>query len=259
MNLFSLIANEVMKINSKRQSWYFFTFLFTAVLAIGLIVVMFISQLADSIGYLGFTGFMITGLEFFILIFAIVIGAQIFTDEYKDGTIKQLLIRPASRSAVLLSKYITILLMIVLAYAVLIGSAIIIGLLLFGSNPMDALSLGQLLKSVLYSLPGTIFIMTVSFFMGVAIKSLGLAISIAVVANFGGSLITSLLARYSWSKYIIFANLNLGVYDSDPAISGGGSPFMPGMTFGFSFTVILAYIAGLYLLANWIFAKRDVQ
>ncbi|WP_010271516.1 ABC transporter permease [Paenibacillus senegalensis] len=259
MTLFSLMANEIMKINSKRQSWNFFVFLFVAVLAIGLTVALFITQLAESIGYRSFTGFMITGLEFFILIFAVVIGAQIFTDEYKDGTIKQLLIRPASRSAVLLSKYLTILLMMLLAYAVLIVSAIVIGLVLFGNNPSDALSLGQLLKSVLYSLPGTIFIMTVSFFLGVVIKSLGLAISIAVVANFGGTLITSFLGRYSWSKYIVFANLNMSVYDKDPAVSGGGSPFMPGMTFGFSLTVVLLYILALYLLANLIFAKRDIQ
>lgn len=259
MNVFSLISNEIMKINSKKQSWFFFLFLFTAVLLIGLILLLFIPQVADNIGYASFTGFMIMGLEFFIVIFSMVVGAQIITDEYRDGTIKQLLIRPASRSSVLLSKYAALLLVVLVAYAVLILSGILVGAILFGTGGGDGMNMGQLLKSVLYSLPSTIFIMTLSFFMAVVFKSLGLAISIAVVANFGGSLLTSFLARYSWSKYIIFANTNLAVYDKDPVISSGASPFMSGMTLGFSLTVIIVYVAALYLLANWIFAKRDIQ
>jgi ABC-2 type transport system permease protein len=67
------------------------------------------------------------------------------------------------------------------------------------------------------------------------------------------------LSKYEWSKFIIFANTDLTVYSKNTLISSGARPFKEGMTLGFSLTVIVVYVIVLYVLANWIFARRDVQ
>ncbi|WMT41708.1 hypothetical protein RE628_04240 [Paenibacillus sp. D2_2] len=65
------------------------------------------------------------------------------------------------------------------------------------------------------------------------------------------SLIVFVLAKYSFTKYLIFANVDLSQY------AEGGSP-LPGMTMTFSLIVIAVYIA-LFLIASFVtFKKRDV-
>lgn len=258
MGFVSLIQNEWMKINSKRQSWFFYLFLITFVLLAGLIIFFFLKSLADNIGAADFTNYMNTAFGIFITIYMMVMGAQIITDEYRDGTIKQLLIRPAGRAAILGSKYVTLLLLLLATYAILYVFSLLLGAILFGIDNSGATP-GSVLGSILYQLPGLVFFVTLSFFMAVVFKSLGLAISISIVANFIGGVLTGLLSKYEWSKFIIFANTDLTVYSKNTLISSGARPFKEGMTLGFSLTVIVVYVIVLYVLANWIFARRDVQ
>lgn len=247
-----------MKINSKKQSWFFYLFLITFILMAGFIIFFFLKELAGSIGFGDFANYMNTGFGIFVTIYLMVMGAQIITDEYRDGTIKQLLIRPSSRSAVLGSKYATLILLMLATYAILYMFSLLLGAILFGIEN-STMTPGSVLMAILYQLPGLVFFLTLSFFMAVVFKSLGLAISISIVANFVGSILTGFFSKYAWSKYIIFANTDLTVYMKNPVINMGGRPFMEGMTLGFSLTIIAIYVVVLYAIANWIFLKRDIQ
>ncbi|MFP3471854.1 ABC transporter permease subunit, partial [Micrococcus sp. SIMBA_144] len=60
-----------------------------------------------------------TGVVSLISIFTIIIGAGVIASEYSWGTIKLLLIRPASRTKILASKFIATLLFALLSLVIL--------------------------------------------------------------------------------------------------------------------------------------------
>ncbi|MFP3340564.1 ABC transporter permease subunit, partial [Micrococcus sp. SIMBA_131] len=67
----------------------------------------------------------------------IIIGAGVIAGEYSWGTIKLLLIRPASRTKILASKFIATLLFALLSLVILYISSFIIGGLFLGFNAVD--------------------------------------------------------------------------------------------------------------------------
>jgi ABC-2 type transport system permease protein len=69
---------------------------------------------------------------------------------------------------------------------------------------------------------------------------------------FTGGQITNLIAmKFSWAKYILFANTDLMQYFE-------GSPLINGMSLSFSFSVLTIYFLVFHFLAFYIFNKRDV-
>lgn len=59
------------------------------------------------------------------------------------------------------------------------------------------------------------------------------------------------LSRFSWSKYILFANTNLKQYIS-------GVPLVKGMTMSFSIIVLIVYFIIFNVTSLLVFNKRDV-
>jgi ABC-2 type transport system permease protein len=57
--------------------------------------------------------------------------------------------------------------------------------------------------------------------------------------------------KFSWAKYILFANTDLIQYFE-------GTPMVEGMTLPFSIFMLLLYFALFQLLAFFVFQKRDV-
>ncbi|XOS91496.1 ABC transporter permease [Brevibacillus laterosporus] len=134
MKFIHLIQNEIMKLNAKKQTVLFFSLLAVLVLLAGLIGKFYATDMTSGIGYAGFSVFMQIGLGFLITLFGLVTGSQILTDEYKEGTIKQLLIRPSSRTTILLSKYVTVLIMLVSATLFLMLFSSLVGLIFSEQN-----------------------------------------------------------------------------------------------------------------------------
>jgi ABC-2 type transport system permease protein len=83
-------------------------------------------------------------------------------------------------------------------------------------------------------------------------RNSSLAIGLASFLMFTGSQITMLLAnKYEWAKYSLFANTNLMQYiDRVPPVEG--------MTMSFSIMMLFVYFLAFYILAWWIFKKRDI-
>ena len=71
-----------------------------------------------------------------ILIIIIIVSGSIVSEEFSKGTIKLLLVKPYSRTKILLSKYITSLLMIVFAIVFILLAQLIIGGIFFGYDTL---------------------------------------------------------------------------------------------------------------------------
>jgi ABC-2 type transport system permease protein len=198
-------------------------------------------------------------------VFTIIIAAGMVSSEFSWGTVKLLLIRPISRSKILFSKYLTVLLFGVLMLSCLYAISAAAGLLLFGPPEQPAPHLAfvngeimersmpvQLIADYLLSSIDVLMLATMAFMISAVFRNSSLAIGLSLFLFFMGGTVTMLLAsRFEWTKYVLFANTNLSVYFD-------GVPPIDGMTLPFSLLVLFIYFAVFQLLAFMVFAKRDV-
>jgi ABC-2 type transport system permease protein len=205
------------------------------------------------------------GVVTFIGLFAIIIAAGIVASEFTWGTIKLLLIRPISRTKILLSKYITVLLFGVSLLAILFLSSLIVGLILFGidgtaphlvyidGNVEEQNIIGYLIKTYFLKTIDVLMMATMAFMISAVFRSSSLALGISLFLLFMGGTATGLLSmRFDWAKYSLFANTDLTQY------TGASQPLVEGMTMGFSITMLVVYFLIFHLLAFVVFNKRDI-
>jgi ABC-2 type transport system permease protein len=198
-------------------------------------------------------------------LFTIIISAGIVASEFNWGTIKLLLIRPINRSKILISKYITVLLFALFMLAILFVYSTAIGAILFGM-PEKAVSYlnyhnGQVTEQnmvvhlmIYYGLNSINMIMlaTMAFMISSVFRNSSLAIGLSLFLMFTGGQITSLLSmKFSWAKYLLFANTDLMQYFE-------GTPLVDGMTLPFSVLMLFIYFLLFQFLAFFVFKKRDV-
>jgi ABC-2 type transport system permease protein len=198
-------------------------------------------------------------------LFTIIIAAGIVASEFSWGTVKLLLIRPISRSKILLSKYLTVCLFGLTLLVIIYTLSALVGLLLFGQPSSEVPHLayvnGEVVeRNIALHLLGQYFlgsidilmIATMAFMISAVFRNSSLAIGISLFLFFTGGTATMLLAgRFEWTKYILFANTNLSVYFD-------GVPPIEGMTLTFSVMILLIYFAVFHLFAFSVFRKRDV-
>lgn len=252
-NLLSLIRNENLKIYARPRTWVMVGLLLIATIAFGFLLKSFGTGGAiDTLVFMSNAA----SLTFLVFIFSVVIAADIVAGEFSWGTIKLLLIRPASRSKVLLSKYIAVLLFMLLLIVLLFACSLAIGLALFGSGGAESAptTMSGILQDYGFRLVDLTINVTFAFMISTVFRSSALAISLAFIIMFASSsVITALIAlKKTWAKYILFANTDLGMY------FGGRKPPFEGMTLGFSVTVLIVYYVVFVALAWTIFRKRDV-
>ncbi|OIJ18967.1 hypothetical protein BKP45_14670 [Anaerobacillus alkalidiazotrophicus] len=199
-----------------------------------------------------------------ITMFTIIVAAGIVAGEFSWGTIKLLLIRPVSRTKILLSKYVATFLFALLMLLGLFLFSFIIGGILFGmstiTQPYLYFAQGEVLERnmfsqllMLYSLTSVELLMmvTFAFMISTVFRSSSLAIGLALFLMFTGTQLVHVLSQYEWVKYILFANTYLAQYIE-------GTPIVEGMTFQFSVMVLVFYFILFNTLSLLIFKKRDV-
>lgn len=198
-------------------------------------------------------------------LFTIIIAAGIVASEFSWGTIKLLLIRPINRTKILASKYLTVILFVLLLLAILFVFSAVIGAILFGwpnqNIPYLNYYKGQVSEQSLivhlliyYGLSSIemMMLVTMAFMISSVFRNSSLAIGLSIFFLFTGSQLTALLAmKYSWVKYILFANTDLMQYVE-------GIPLIEGMTLPFSVGMLLIYFAIFQFLAFFVFKKRDI-
>ncbi len=199
-----------------------------------------------------------------VSLLTIIVAAGIVANEFRWGTIKLLLIRPISRSKILLSKYISVLLFALITLLFVVFFSWIIGAIFFGIegwNPHMVLSqsggleyvsiIHEVITGYGYKLVNLVMMATFAFMISSIFRNSALAIGTAVFLMMAGNSIVSFASQYDWAKYILFANTDLSRYAND-------MPWVEGMTLTFSIIMLLVYYV-LFIVASWtVFTKRDV-
>jgi len=206
-----------------------------------------------------------SGLVFLITLFVVIVAGDSLAGEFSTGTIKLLLIRPASRLKILLSKYVAALMYGVLLLVILFVSSVLLNGMIYGFSGWDQPFMKvsdtgviqetnmflHIWSTYLLNTVSTIMYVTMAFMISAVFRSSAMAIGISIFAMLAGNTITFALSRYEWSKYLLFANIDLSSHLNN-------APFKEGMTMGFSITVLLIYFAIFNLLSWLVFTRRDV-
>ncbi|GGD75948.1 ABC transporter permease [Paenibacillus nasutitermitis] len=262
-NFLQLVSNENMKIYRRMRTWIMFGIIGAMLIAIS-VIAKFVGD-----GNPGNWSMMLIEsniLFMLVTLFTVVISADSVAGEFTTGTIKLLLIRPWSRSKILLSKYISLLLFGLLMTIFLFVLSFVLNAALFGydSSPQGASNLAGIdsgISSLSYMLlfyvaqfTSLIITVTLSFMISTVFRSGGLAIGLSLFVLLGGTTISALLSMldYAWVDYILFLHMNLTGY------IGNSGPDPQGNTLGFSLGVLAVYYVVFMALTWSIFNKRDV-
>ena len=155
--------------------------------------------------------------------------------------------------------------------AVLVAAGYLIGLIFFDSVPftekmIDSSSFDELktleagpyfFEMMLYWIPGFLLITMIAFMLSTLFKSQAIAVGVSVFILFASStlnvLITSLVERFEWLKFVLFPHLDLRRYIMDAA------PMFEGATVGLSLGVLAAYYLVFLAITFVVFNKKDVS
>ncbi|MFK7691605.1 ABC transporter permease [Paenibacillus sp. HJGM_3] len=200
-----------------------------------------------------------------VTIFTVIVAADSVAGEFSSGTIKLLLIRPVSRSKVLLAKYVSTIGFSLFLFLILFASAVIVSGLLVGFQDAGTPYLyaaqdggihevGMMyhaLSTYGYQSVQLILIVTMAFMISTVFRSSSLSIAISIGIMFVGSAIANFITSYPWAKYYLFENTDLTVYLD-------GAPKIEGMTLSFSITVLVVHYL-FFIASSWlVFNRRDV-
>ncbi|KGX92453.1 ABC transporter permease [Pontibacillus halophilus JSM 076056 = DSM 19796] len=202
-----------------------------------------------------------------VLMFTVIIAASIVSNEFKWGTIKMLLIRPISRSTILLSKFLTVLLYGLVTLLAFFLFNFLIGAIFYGVDQLGSLHVYQTADgyetisnakvtfvSYLTLLGNLMVFGTLAFMISTIFRSNAMAIALSIFLFLTGGTLGALVSRFDWGKYVIFTNTNLkGYFDYFFA-----QPYYDDQTLMFSL-ITLAIYSIIFYASGWLFfTKRDV-
>ena len=251
-----LVQNENMKIYRRVRTWVMFAIMLAIPLAMSVIGLLY-GEDPDMWAYARSEALAVLTL---MSIFAVVIAADSVAGEFSSGTIKLLLIRPWSRSKILLSKYLALALFMLLSMALLFVFTLLLNLALFGSggdytfpNQGSMSHFAYLAAFYGLSLIEMVVTVTMAFMISTVFRSGSLAIGLSIFVLLGGQIIASLLEWLDkpWVDYILFLHFGLQRHLA-------GYPMIADRTLGFSLGVLAGYYVIFMALSWYVFNRRDV-
>ena len=206
----------------------------------------------------------------FIIVIVVMIAGTIVSEEFNKGTVKLLLIKPYSRTKILLSKYITILVMTVFAIAIILLMELIVGGIVFGydslsipvveynfnTSQLEILNIFTYVGiEILTQLPMIILLATLAFALSTIFTNSALAITISLLGFMSPSIINALVIQYKvdFMRFFVTMNWDLSEY------LFGKLPSMQGMTLGFSIIMCLIYLFAMIIPTFIIFKKKNIK
>lgn len=208
--------------------------------------------------------------NFFIIVFVIMIGGSILSDEFSKGTIKSLLTMPYRRDQILSAKLITILLMIPIISIVLILAELLVGGLMFGfstinlpvlvynyaTSTLNSYNLWTYLLIMFggYA-PNMIIMGVIAFTLSVLLTSTAFSITVSYCTIIASSIINSLAIAYDikFLKYFLTPNWDFTIY------LFGKTPEYKYINLNFSFWVYLAYLIIFLVISYLTFQKKNIK
>ena len=212
-----------------------------------------------------------SGYSLFIIILIIIVAGTIVSEEFNKGTIKLLLVRPYSRVKILLSKYITCLIVLICSIIFVALMQTVVGGIVYGfdsyknptvlynyaTNSLNVVSMtGTLAIMAVAILPKLILLMTLAFTLSTVITHTPVAIAIPLLGSMVESIINQLAIMYekaNFLKYFVTPNWDFSQY------LYGALPQMKGITLGFSVCICLAYFIVMMALSIWNFKKKNIK
>ncbi|MGP7816966.1 ABC transporter permease [Niallia sp. 01092] len=211
----------------------------------------------------------VIGLKALVTLFVVIMCAGNISSEYSDGTIKQLLIRPHRRWAILLSKYISMLIYALFLLVVLLVFGYIVGIIFFGTGNfvdkigaytevgMAAVSGGShFFKIFAYYLPGLLMIITMAFMLSTLFKNQAVAVGVGIFVLFSSSTIGGLIVgyakKYTWTKALIFPHLDQTIFVMQDKI-------LENITMPMSLGILCVYYVIFMVITFLFFQKRDIS
>ena len=205
----------------------------------------------------------------FALFFLILVGGTIIAEEFNKGTIKQLLLKPYSRTKIFTSKVIACLLsfvvfMFIYSLAVVIINAIVYGDIKTLFEPMifydfakgkviEHSVLFACLESLVCVLPMYLIMLGASLLLGVLTTNTAVSIMVPVMFHAFYQLIHFLARGAKWLAYLPTMCWNLTEY------LHGGIPEYQYSKFSISIIVDVITLVLIYGLAYFIFKKKDIK
>ncbi len=206
---------------------------------------------------------------FLVIIAVIMIAGSIMADEYSKGTIKQLLLRPYTRSQILFSKFITALLVSIMFLLFYILSEVIIYGFITGYKELSLpivmydynLSKVVLISAwkyiglyILALLPFYVILLSVAFLIGSTIGSSVVAFIVAFVTYFFGNIVSGFasVTNVAALKFLPMMNWDLSAY------LFGGLPTFKYCNFKLALIVDIVTIVILFVLALVLFKRKNI-
>lgn len=256
-NFLGLVRNENMKIYRRVRTW-----VMLGILAFCNAILPVLFSMVDSGGQTTlWDSVMLTASFTFYLctIFSVIVAADSVAGEFSWGTIKLLLIRPWSRSKILLSKYIAVILFSLLCTLLLAAVAMLASSIFFaGGGESSLIGPGEsgsafTFRYLLCDYVNLFMTVAIAFMLSTVFRAGGLSIGLALFIMFAKGIFASLFNpdRYGWAKYLLFSHMDLSGYLK--ADEGPG-----GATLGFSLAVLVVYYIVFMAVSWYVFHKRDV-
>ncbi len=206
----------------------------------------------------------------FIIVMVIMIAGTIVSEEFNKGTIKLLLIKPYSRNKILLSKFITVFIMIAFSLIAILGMELIVGGIIFGfeslsipiieynfnTNTLDTINVFvYLFTSVVEKLPIIILLATLSFAFSTIFTNSAVAIALPLLGYMGSDIINLLATKFNvqFLKFFVTLNWDFSQY------AYGQLPLMEGLTIQFSSIICFIYFLVMIVTTFIIFKKKNIK
>lgn len=254
MNYFyNLVYNENVKIYKQFKTWGLLALLGL----MNLFVVAAMKYIFNDTNFTFWDYVNASTFTIFVLNFiCIIIAGDIVSNEFSAGTIKLLLIRPASRLKILAAKYAAVLLFIILVITLHLLLTLLFGGIFFFDSvaEIDDVIARVMILKYLFGLIEIIIVCTFAMMLSTVTRSSVFSVSVPIFLLMAGMLLIELLDHYNvqYGKYLLFANANLSQYFV-------GIPKFEGMTLSFSVINIVIHMFVFFLLSYVSFVKRDVD
>ena len=208
--------------------------------------------------------------ELFIIIIILITSSTIISNELKEGTIKLLLIKPYTRNQILLSKYLSMIIVMVLSIIYLYLTQLLIGGFYLGFSSLQEKVViynfqlstimcynifGYTFLRILLKLPMLILLSTLSFLISIITSNNILSLTISLIIYIFSASIKSLAINYNLKimKYLLTMNWNINEY-----LFGKLSEYKY-LNLTTSIIICIIYYIFLLVLSFIIFNKKDIK
>ncbi|GGE82528.1 ABC transporter permease subunit [Priestia taiwanensis] len=212
-------------------------------------------------------------ITLFLPLLVMIVAIDIVSGERSDGTIKLLLTRPVRRWKILLSKYVTVILLASLILFLLGVLSYLISGIIFGYKGWDlpvlsgfVIENGSLNTNYVHLIPQWQYILmamglawfvcvvvgTISFMVSVLVRNTPAGMGIMLAALIAGNILKGFATAWEDAKYIFSVNLELTDY------LAGQLPMIEGMTLSFSLMNLAVWGIVSLIISFVVFTRQDM-